>query len=314
MKSPQRLILSMGEALVDLLPAELGLLRVAPGGSSYNVALALARLEAPTGFVGRLSNDEHGQLMFDGLTRQGVNVALLARDTRPSPLSLIERGTADGHVRYNIYLAETAHAPPDLAGDWLAKAAHLHVSSFSAVCGAWGQAVVAALREAREKISSSFDINIRAPLLPPRAEAAALVEERIALASIVKASDDDLRWLHPDETPDAVAMRWARDGRIVLLTRGPDGASAFRNGEFVSCRAPKIEVVDTIGAGDAFVAAFLAHAFSEGGLGRGAIARWEPAALLAALRFATIAGALTCTRAGAGAPTPAEIRALQGAV
>lgn len=313
MKSGRRLVFSMGEALVDLLPVDDGLLRPAPGGSSYNVALALARLEAPVGFIGRLSNDENGQLMFDALTRAGVDATLVRRDARPSPLSFIERGTAAGHVRYNIYLAETAHAPPDLTGDWLAEAAHLHVSSFSAVCGAWGEAVVAALREARHSISSSFDINIRAPLLPPRAQAAALVEQRVALASVVKASDDDLRWLHPDETPDAVAMRWARDGRVVLLTRGALGASAFRDDDLVSCPAPKIDVVDTIGAGDAFLAAFLAHAFSEDGLGRGAMARWEGERLHAALRFATIAGALTCTRAGAATPTLSEIRARQGA-
>jgi fructokinase len=313
MMSAQGLIYSMGEALVDLLPVDNGLLRPAPGGSSYNVALALARLEAPVGFVGRLSNDENGQLMSDALTAAGVDIALVDRDRLPSPLSFIERGTATGHVQYNIYLAQTAHAPPDLAGDWLARAAHLHVSSFSAVCGAWGEAVAAALREAQHRISSSFDINIRAPLLPPRAQAAALVEERIALVSIVKASDDDLRWLYPDERPEAIATRWARDGRVVLLTRGARGASLFRNGDLLSCPAPNIDVVDTIGAGDAFLAAFLAHAISEGGLGRGAIGRWEGERLHAGLRFATIAGALTCTRAGAVAPTQSEIRTLQGA-
>jgi fructokinase len=229
-------------------------------------------------------------------------------------LAFVERGTADGHVRYNIYLAETAHAPPELSGDWLAKAAHLHVSSFSAVCGAWGQAVMAALAEARDRVSSSFDINIRAPLLPPRAQTAALVEQRVALVSIVKASDDDLNWLYPDETPDAVATRWARDGRIVLLTRASAGASAFRNGDLVSCPAPNIEVVDTVGAGDVFLAAFLAHALQEGVLGCGAIAPWDREHLHAALRFATIAGALTCTRAGAVAPTISEIRTLEGAI
>jgi fructokinase len=314
MTSSQKLIFSMGEALVDLLPVDDELLRAAPGGSSYNVALALAGLEAPVAFVGRLSNDEHGELMFKALTRSGVDVTLVGRDRRPSPLAFVERGTADGHVRYNIYLAETAHAPPELAVNWLAKAAHLHVSSFSAVCGAWGQAVMAALAEARDRISSSFDINIRAPLLPPRAQTTALVEQRIALASIVKASDDDLNWLYPGETPDAVAMRWAEGGRIVLLTRGALGASAFRNGDLVSCQAPKIEVVDTIGAGDVFLAAFLAHALSQGVLGSGAIAPWDRDHLHEALRFATIAGALTCTRAGAAAPTVGEIRALEGTI
>ncbi|MGB8398685.1 carbohydrate kinase family protein [Bradyrhizobium sp.] len=302
----------MGEALVDLLPVDDGLLRPVPGGSCYNVALALARFEAPVAFVGRLSNDEPGQLMFDALARLGVDVALVGRDPRPSPLSFIERGTAGGQARYNIYLAETAHAPPDLAGDWLAKAGHLHVSSFSAICGVWGEAVAAALREAEGRISCSFDINIRARLLPPRAKAAALVEERVALVSVVKASEEDLAWLYPGQTPEAVGLRWAQDGRIVLLTRGAAGAAAFHNGALVACPAPKIDVVDTIGAGDAFLAAFLAQMHSEGVLDRGAIATLDRERLHAALRFATIAGALTCTRAGAMAPTPDQIRALDG--
>jgi fructokinase len=314
MTLPPRLIFSMGEALVDLLPVADGLLRAVPGGSSYNVALALAGLQAPVAFVGRLSNDEHGQLMSAALARHGVDVTRVERDARPSPLALIERGTADGHVRYHIYLAETAHAPPELAGDWLDKAGHLHVSSFSAVCGAWGNAVMAALRQAQGVIPRSFDINIRAPLLPPRATTAALVEDRLALVGLVKASDDDLHWLHPDETPEAVASRWARDGRVVLLTRGAAGASLFRQGEVLTCPAPIINVVDTVGAGDVFLAAFLAQAHAEGGSRHGAIGSWPREPLHAALRFATIAGALACTRAGAVAPTRGEIRALEGAM
>jgi fructokinase len=312
-KSPQPRIFSMGEALVDLLPVDEGLLRPVPGGSPYNVALALAGFETPVAFVGRLSNDEPGQKMFDALVRLGVNVALVGRDPRPSPLAFVERGTAGGQARYNIYLAQTAHAPPYLAGDWLTKAGHLHVSSFSAICGAWGEAVAAALREAQRRISCSFDLNIRAPLLPSRAKTAALVEERVALVSMVKASEEDLAWLYPGETPDAVALRWAQDGRIVLLTRGAAGAAAFHNGDLVACPAPKIDVVDTIGAGDVFLAAFLAQMHSEGVLDRGAVATLNRKRLHAALRFATIAGALTCARAGAVAPTPSEIRALDGA-
>ena len=306
MKSSQPSIFSMGEALVDLLPVENGLLRAVPGGSSYNVALALAGFDAPVAFVGCLSQDEQGQLMFEALTRSGVDVALVRRDPRPSPLAFVERATAGDQASYHIYLAETAHGPPHLPGDWLAKVAHLHVSSFSAICGAWGQAVAAALREAENRISSSFDLNIRAPLLPPRAETAALVEERVALVSVVKASEEDLAWLYPGEAPDAVGLRWAQHGRIVLLTRGAAGAVAFHNGDLVACPAPKIDIVDTIGAGDVFLAAFLAYAHSSGILKRNSLATSATAGLHGALRVATVAGALTCTRAGASAPTLEE--------
>lgn len=304
-----RRVLSMGEALVDVLPAENGLRRAVAGGSPYNVALALAGFGTPCGFVGRLSTDEEGASMRARLVAAGVDVTRVVDDARPSPLAWVRRADAQGQARFDIYLEGAAHAPPALASGWLDDAEHLHVSSFSAVAGAWGEAVLAALHEVRGRVSTSFDLNIRAPLLPPRAEATARIEARVALVDLVKASDEDLAWLYPDEAPDAVAARWAGAGRLVLLTRGAAGASLMMRERRLDCSAPRVEVADTVGAGDACVAGFLSDLARGEALGPGRMASQSQSRLAQALRFAVFAGALTCTRAGAQTPNLAELRA-----
>lgn len=300
-------ILSMGEALVDVLPDGEGLWRPVPGGSSYNVALALGRLGAPASFVGRLSRDEQGERMTQELVTAGVSTDLLSRDERPSPLSLVERGTQARSARYAIHLADTAHAPPDLPPNWRDGAAHLHVSSFSAVVGDWGRAVAQALDSANGALTRSFDVNIRPALLPEREATRALVADRMAHVEMVKASEEDLGWLFPDEAPLMIAAHWSAQGPAVLVTRGADGASIFIDGAPTHSDGFPAAVVDTVGAGDAFMAAFLAHSVETGVLGDLSAAGSETLGGL--LAFANAAAALCCMKAGADAPTLAEVDA-----
>lgn len=297
----------MGEALVDVLPADDGLWRPVPGGSSYNVALALGRLGAPAAFVGRLSRDEQGRRMRSILEGAGVGVGLVTNDDRPSPLSLIERGSETGSARYSIHLAETAHAPPDLPADWLDGAAHLHVSSFSAITGAWGDAVGAALESARGATTRSLDVNIRPGLIPLQADACLLIDARLRHVEIVKASEDDLAWLFPGRAPADVAAEWSTKGLLAILTQGAAGATAFIGGASIPVPGQAIDVVDTVGAGDAFMAAFLTRAAESGLLSR--LAHVEPCEIAPLLAFANAAAALCCRRAGADPPTRPEIEA-----
>lgn len=304
-------ILSMGEAVVDVLPAGGGLWRPVAGGSSYNVALALGRLGARAAFVGRLSLDEQGERMTQTLNRAGVDTGLLCRDDRPSPLSLVEQGTQTGSARYAIHLAGTAHAPPNLPPNWREGAAHLHVSSFSAVTGDWGRAVAEALDAAKGFMTRSFDVNIRAALLPERTIARELIAERIERADLVKASDEDLSWLFPDRAPAETAADWSAQGRVTILTRGADGATLFVRGEALDCAGFGVPVGDTVGAGDVFMGGFLSRAGETGLLAR--IAQAAPDEIGALLRFANAAAALCCMRAGADAPTRAEAEAFMAA-
>ncbi len=296
----------MGEAVVDVLPAADGLWRPVPGGSSFNVALALGRLGAPAAFVGRLSNDEQGRRMAAALSESGVDLDLVSRDDRSSPLSFIESGSQAGSARYAIYLAGTAHDPPTLPRGWLADAALLHVSSFSAIAGAWGEAVVRGLDEAAGIARRSFDLNIRPALLPPREQAAALVEDRLRRVEIVKASNDDLAWLFPQIPPHDVAREWSRrHGLLALLTEGAGGATAFAGDLEIHRPARSVDIVDTVGAGDAFVAAFLSRGLATGVLD-GASAR-DASALADLLDFANAAAALCCARAGADSATTTQV-------
>ena len=305
-------ILSMGEAVVDVLPAGHDLWRPVAGGSSYNVALALGRLGACAGFIGRVSRDAQGERMVEALKREGVDIALCARDERPSPLSLVSAGTETTSARYAIYLDGTAHAPPDLPAGWLDKATHLHVSSFSAVAGAWGEATAAALAAARPRISTSFDVNVRPDLLPPAPKALALIERRLALVDLVKASDEDLAWLCPDRAPEETARAWSeRYSCTVVLTLGARGATIFRGAKKIHRAAFRVQVADTVGAGDAFIAAFLTCALDAGGL-RGAAL--DEAALTIALDFANSAAALCCTRHGADPASRARIEAFRNSL
>jgi fructokinase len=303
-------ILSMGEALVDVLPADDSLWKPVPGGSSYNVALALGRLGASCGFVGRLSRDEQGERMIDILRRAGVDTSLCARDERPSPLSLVSRGTQDTSAHYAIYLDGTAHAPPDLPAGWLDGAAHLHVSSFSAISGPWGEAVASALAAARGRVSTSLDVNIRPLLIPARKKALELIEARIEQVDLVKASDEDLGWLFPERDPGETASDWAKSHAcLVLLTRGAQGASAFFAGERLDSEALPVAVVDTIGAGDCFVAAFLAGTVAAASL---PVRSLDRALISERLAFANAAAALCCARIGADPGTRGEIEPLRG--
>nr|HMN72680.1 PfkB family carbohydrate kinase [Rhodoblastus sp.] len=284
-----------------------GLWRPAPGGSSYNVALALGRLGAPAGFVGRLSRDEQGRRMLAILEEAGVSVDLVTPDDRPSPLSLVERGSETQSARYAIHLADTAHAPPDPPADWLAGAAHLHVSSFSALVGDWGQAVGAALEAARGIVTRSFDLNIRPNLLPAREATQGLVAARLKQVEIVKASDEDLRWLFPHRDPEDIAAGWSRQVPLAILTRGAAGASAFVRGVAFHRSGRAVAVADTVGAGDAFIAAFLSRAAESGVLTR--LPDVGADSIAALLDFANAAAALCCARAGADAPTRTQVEA-----
>ncbi|MGD1035715.1 MAG: carbohydrate kinase [Roseiarcus sp.] len=304
------MILISGEALIDLIPDpdKDGRYDAVRGGSPYNVAIGLARLGAPTAFVSRISADANGEGLAAALARDGVDLSLIARDPRPTPLAFVMRGTAQSGSRYSFYLDATAFDgrwPFPLV--WPKGARHLHVGSISAVDPRHGESVVAALRLARERATTSFDPNIRPLVTPDRESVAALVERQVSLASLVKASEEDLEWLYPGRPIEDTLGRWARLGpSFCVATLGSRGAVAFLRGRRTSVAAPKIDVVDTVGAGDSFMSSLLAAMDRDGALGAGAptpsLDRLE-----AWLAFAAAAAAITCTRKGSDPPTRAEV-------
>lgn len=320
------LILVAGEALVDLIPLKLPegtdpriieLVKASAdavlGGSPFNTAMGVGRLGRACAFAGRISTDTLGDAMVERLRASAVSLDFVLRDPRPSPLAFVTRGTEQTGARYAFYLGSTAYdGPAPFASPWPARVVHLHIGSFSATEGAFGTAAFEALGQAAGHATVSYDPNIRPLVVGLPAATAPLVEARVKRATVVKASDEDLVWLYPDADPRTVAAHWSTLGpRLVVLTLGGSGAVGFFGGRQVERVAPRITIVDTVGAGDSFMAALMATMVEDGALGRAALGAPEPYTerqVEAWLSFAIAAAAITCTRKGANPPTRDEMR------
>ena len=302
-------ILVAGEAILDFAPANGGAhYEAAPGGSAFNTARALGALGADAAFAGAVSRDDWGARFRAALREASVDCALLRCSAKPMPLALVSPEGAAG-PSFTLYLAGTAHedalppaAPPS-------EITHLHVSSFHACAPPTGERVLALMRAARGRASISFDPNVRPGALPDREEAVRLIEARVRLSDIVKASVQDMDWLYPGRDPMDSMAAWSDAGpRLAILTQGPDGAAAFAGRARAHAGAAPAAVVDTIGAGDVFMAALLAEMAREQALGPDlaspnveALGRW--------LGFAAAAASWTCARRGAQAPARADLAA-----
>jgi fructokinase len=304
------MILISGEALIDLIPdpdKENGYDAVL-GGSPYNVAIGLARLGSQTAFVSRISADGNGEALAAALTQNGVDLSFVARDSRPTTLAFVMRGTAKTGSRYSFYLDATAFDGTwPFPKAWPRDGRHLHVGSIAAVDPRHGNAVVEALKAARPHATVSFDPNIRPLVTPDRESVARLVERLASLAHVVKASEEDLEWLYPGRAIEDSLLAWTELGpRFCVATRGERGALGVLGTAHVEVPAPHVKIVDTVGAGDSFMSALLSAMDRDSALGadapspnRVALEQW--------LRFAAAASAITCTRKGSDPPTRAEV-------
>lgn len=302
-----RRIAVLGEALVDILQDATASPRAVPGGSGLNTALALARLDAPTVFCGALSEDAEGAGLARFLASEGVDLSFSLKSARPCTTVLATPG-ADGSPTYDLRLAGSAldEAP----GAWRLPqdVLHVHATSFASTAGAQGAAALETLLRARPLASTSYDPNVRLSALPPLPEARALIAARVAQADVVKASAEDLAQLGD---PDGLLREWRGLGpKLIVVTRGPMGAIALFEGGEAQAEAPVVRVRDTIGAGDAFMAALLAQMRREGALGP-EIGGFEAPRVAAWLSFAARAAALCCMREGCDPPRGAALEARQ---
>ncbi|HOA27438.1 MAG TPA: carbohydrate kinase [Arachnia sp.] len=299
-----------GEALIDLMPE----VQLSPqesrwiarsGGGPMNSAVALAKQGLDTHFLGRLSSDAFGRQLRSHLEEAGVALDLAVDTEDPTTMAVVsldDQGKAsyafhfDGTTNFNWKAEEF---PVLRAEDWL------HFGSIGAVIDP-GHARVLEFVGATDA-AVSFDINVRPSTMPDRAEYFARVTAFMAAVGsgggIVKASDEDIAWLVDDAEGDPLgyAEAWAEEYGLALfvVTLGADGVGAVtRDGRRVQVPGFSIDVVDTVGAGDTFMAGFLA-AYSE-----------NPADLEGALRRGAAAAAIVCTRKGAHPPTAAEVDAL----
>jgi fructokinase len=301
------LILIAGEALIDLVPAGDGTLAAHPGGGPFNTARALGRLERPVAYLGRISTDRFGAELAGALAADGVRLDVHVRTDDPTTLALVELDE-HGVGRYRFYTQGTA-APglteADALGALPEGVGFLHVGTLGLVLEPMAAALEALAGALGGRALVMVDPNCRPAIIADPTGYRARLARVLARADVVKVSEEDLAWLAPGVPAASAARALLGQGpAVVLLTRGGDGALVLSGDGERAVAAPPVEVVDTIGAGDAFSGGWLAW-WSERGLGRAQLA--DPDALAGATAFACRVAALTCARAGASPPTRAEL-------
>jgi fructokinase len=302
-----------GEALIDLIEDENGL-HPYPGGGPYNTAVALGRLGVPVGFLGRLSHDPFGRLLEARLAESGVDLRYVLHGPAPTPLALVH-ATGDGDHDFSFYLAETAYA--DVILDDLPSLESGVAALYTGTLALATDPPATAFEQLMARESGTrlvaLDPNIRAAVCGDRDAYVRRFESWADYAHVVKLSDDDSDWLYPGVAYETVVgMILARGAQLVVLTLGPEGAIARASAAYAQVAAPDVDVVDTVGAGDAFGAGLLFRLWETGRLDGRTVGLIDDEELADLLSVATAVAALQCSRAGATPPTVDEVERFLG--
>jgi fructokinase len=308
----------IGEGLVDVVQRSSGI-EAHVGGSPLNVAVGLARLGHPVQFIGRYGRDAYGESVAAHLKASSVMLPQ-APDGLPTSVAtaLVDD---DGAATYTFDLAWELPGLAERLPFMLQGTTLLHTGSIATMLAPGAADVLAAVEHSHPSATISFDPNCRPSIITDADYARRQAEKFVTLSDVVKASDEDLAWLYPGVDVLDSARRWlslggAEGPAMVVVTRGaagPWGITAAGETEFA---APRVEVADTVGAGDSFMAALLSGVVDRGlaGAQNRADLRALPAEGLAALlAHASRAAAVTVSRAGANPPTRAELNRVEAA-
>lgn len=302
-----------GEALMDVYTGDrtgTGLLLDARiGGSPFNVAVGLARLQRPVAFLGGLSTDAFGERLLAALQAEGVDGSLLVRSPAPTTLSVVGLD-AQGVPAYAFHGQGAADRllSPELLPALPAAARVLQFGSYAMVVEPVGSTLRALAARERQQRLVAYDPNVRLNVEPDVRRWQAVVDEMAGIAQLVKVSDEDLGLLYPGQPAAAVAARWLEQGaRLVVVTCGAQGSEAWTRAAHARAEAEPVAVVDTVGAGDTFQAALLTRLDELGHLSVAGLEALPGPVLQDVLRFAGRAAAVTCARRGADLPRRAEV-------
>lgn len=294
-----------GEVLIDLIPGADGVRVGHVGGGPANTAKALARMGHDVQFIDGISTDEDGQAARKNLLDDEVKLDLALTSDKPTCLAIVSLD-AKGGASYEFKIAGTATF--DFSLDWLPDPSRykpnvLHIGTLVTAIQPCADVLYDWALQVAEFAPIIFDPNIRPAVLSDRDAYVALVEKWVAISSVIKVSDDDLVWLYPGQELADIASRWVRDGvALVVVTHGAQGLVGYTAEGATKVDGVKIDVADTVGAGDT-VGAIIVEAMVEKG-----IMTLIGEELEATLRRAAIAAGITCSRKGAQPPYKHELK------
>ncbi|MGN6272712.1 MAG: carbohydrate kinase family protein [Protaetiibacter sp.] len=298
-------VLVIGEALVDVVEG-----RAHVGGSPLNVSVGLARLGRPTRLLTRYGADDAGRLIDARLRENQVEVVhgMDADPTSSARVTLDAAGVPsyDFDIRWRL---------DDCSADRVldSRTRVVHTGSIATVLQPGADTVRDIVRSARAGALVTFDPNCRPSVVPDRALAVAHAEAFVALSDVVKASDEDLAWLYPMRSLEGTMRAWLELGAtLVVATRGGEGACATTAELSVEVPGIAVEVADTVGAGDSFMAALIDALLDRASAGDAVAAALEDLTsreLGSILTQCARAAAITVSRPGADPPRRHELDA-----
>ena len=293
----------VGEVLIDLIPdANHHLLVV--GGGPANTAKAIAKLGLKTHFIDGISNDEYGQIAKAELILANVSLDYVQYSNKPTCTAKVTLSSS-GSASYEFAIEDTATF--DFSHQWLPnpqniKPSLLHIGTLATVIEPGASVLFDWAQSVARVAPIVFDPNIRSAVLADRDKYVKKVEKWVAISSAIKVSDEDLYWLYPDKSIDEIVKNWLEVGvQLVVVTLGEQGITAYRKNEQVSVEAVKVDVADTVGAGDT-VGAVLIEAIVNNDLDK-----LTGELLQTILNRAAKAAAITVSRTGANPPSKEEI-------
>lgn len=297
------MILVAGENVIDLVPAPGGALRPTCGGGPANIAVALARRGVPTALVGSVGGDHFGRQTWRRHIAAGVRRDYLERTDRPSTLALAivdEEGRAD-YDFWTTGTADFAWEQRQMPRPDPARTDLIHFGSLAAYIEPAAQVIEHWVNRARRAVPITFDPNLRMSAMGTAEQVRRRTERLVGLSHLVRVSERDLARIYPDTGVDKIACEWLELGpELVVVTLGDAGSVAFHRKHVTAMPAVPVDVVDTIGAGDAFTSGLLGWLTSAGWMRLDRMAAWgNRTVVAAALRYAGQLAAQACTVPGA---------------
>ena len=295
-----------GEVLIDLLPGTPDRVAVVGGGPA-NTAKALARLGHDVNFIDGISTDDYGVKARAELLADEVNLDLALTSDKPTCLAIVTLA-ADRKASYEFKIDGTATFDFDL--NWLPdpsvhKPSVLQIGTLVTIVEPGASVLYDWAMKVAEFAPIVFDPNIRPSVMGDRDRYQAAVEKWAAISSVIKVSDDDLTWLFPGQPFEEIAKRWVADGAaLVVVTRGVNGSIGYTESGVEEALGVKIDLVDTVGAGDTVGAVIIEAMVRDG------ILSLQGEGLKKVLNRAAAAAAITCSRAGAQPPYKHELAKL----